>query len=258
MYKSYDLKANIDSKIKVRNKNNKIISKGYFNIDNFTIKLDGLQLPESKLHLTSRGTKINLDTDLFITDKEKLSILGMLNYGKKPASDIKITSNEIQLENVLTLIKAALNSLHIKHELHQVHGSGHFSIDTYVKTNFKKLISNGNITINDCIVKNTAQKAQLAKINSIISLDNNMLKFIDTYLELAETSFKIDGSIDEKSVADIKIIMEKMPLSKVFTMFLPQEINDVYTVNNGSIDMTATLKGELKYLFAEPFINRQS
>ena len=78
----------------------------------------------------------------------------MLNYGQKPASDIKITSNEIQLENVLTLIKAALNSLHIKHELHQVHGSGHFSIDTYVKTNFKKLISNGNITINDCIVKN--------------------------------------------------------------------------------------------------------
>ena len=195
---------------------------------------------------------------MFVTDKEKISILGMLNYGSKPASDIKITSNEIQLENVLTLIKAALNSLHIKHELHQVHGSGHFSIDTYIKTNFKKLISNGNITINNCIVRNTAQKTQLAKVNSIISLDNNMLKFIDTYLELAETTFKIDGSIDEKSIADIKIIMEKMPLAKVFTMFLPQEINEAYAVNNGSIDMTATLKGELKNAIANLNVSLQN
>lgn len=258
MYKTYDLKANIDSKIKVRNKNNTVVSKGYFNIDNLTLQLADLQLPESKFHLTSKGTKIDLDTDLFVTDKEKISILGMLNYGSKPASDIKITSNEIQLENVLTLIKAALNSLHIKHELHQVHGSGHFSIDTYIKTNFKKLISNGNITINNCIVRNTAQKTQLAKVNSIISLDNNMLKFIDTYLELAETTFKIDGSIDEKSIADIKIIMEKMPLAKVFTMFLPQEINEAYAVNNGSIDMTATLKGELKNAIANLNVSLQN
>ena len=258
MYKTYDLKANIDSKIKIREKKNTIVSKGYFNVDNLTMQLDGLQLPESKFHLTSKGTKIDLDTDLFVTENEKISILGMLNYGRKPASDIKIKSNEIQLENILSLIKAALNSLHITHELHPLHGSGHFIIDTYVKTNFKKLTSNGNITIKDCVVKNTAQKLQLAKVNSIISLDNNMLRFIDTYMELAETSFKIDGSINEKSIADINIIMEKMPLAKIFTMFLPKEINEAYIVNNGSIDMNATLKGELKNAIADLNVSLQN
>ena len=258
MYKAYDLKANIDSKIKIRNRKNTIISKGYFNIDNFTMKLDGLQLPESKLHLTSKGTKINLDTDLFITPEEKFSILGMLNYGKKPATDIKITSNEIHLDNVITLIKATLNSLHIKHELDTIKGNGYFVADTYVKTNFKKLTSNGNITIKDCIVKNTANNLQLAKVNSIISLDNNMLRFIDTSMELAETMFKIDGSIDDKSIADINVIMEKMPMQKVFTMFLPKEINKAYAVNSGDIDLNASVKGKLKEAIADVVLTVQN
>ncbi len=246
MYKAYDLKANIDSKIKIRNKNKQIISNGYFNIDNFTINLAGLKLPESKIHFTSKGTKVNLDTDLFITNEEKISVLGMLNYGAKPATDIKITSNEIHINNVINLIKATLDSLHIKHELNPIIGEGTFTADTYIKTDFKKLNSNGNIKIKNCIIKNKDKHLQLAKINSIISLDNSILKFIDTSLEIAETIFKIDGSINEKSYADISVIMEQMPLSKVFSMFLPVEINNTYNVNSGNINLIAKIKGELK------------
>ena len=246
MYKAYDLKANIDSKIKIRNKNKQIISNGYFNIDNFTINLAGLKLPESKIHFTSKGTKVNLDTDLYITNEEKISVLGMLNYGAKPATDIKITSNEIHINNVINLIKATLDSLHIKHELNPIIGEGIFTADTYIKTDFKKLNSNGNIKIKNCIIKNKDKNLQLAKINSIISLDNSILKFIDTSLEIAETIFKIDGSINEKSYADISILMEQMPLAKVFSMFLPIEINNTYNVNSGNINLIAYIKGELK------------
>ena len=246
MYKAYDLKANIDSKIKIRNKNKQIISNGYFNIDNFTINLAGLKLPESKIHFTSKGTKANLDTDLYITDEEKISVLGMLNYGTKPATDIKIISNEIHINNVINLIKATLDSLHIKHELNPIIGEGIFTADTYIKTDFKKLNSNGNIKITNCIIKNKDRNLQLAKINSIISLDNSILKFIDTSLEIAETIFKIDGSINEKSYADISIIMEQMPLAKVFSMFLPAEINNTYNVNSGNVNLNANINGELK------------
>lgn len=246
MYKAYDLKANIDSKIKIRNKNKQIISNGYFNIDNFTINLAGLKLPESKIHFTSKGTKVNLDTDLYITNEEKISVLGMLNYGAKPATDIKITSNEIHINNVINLIKATLDSLHLKHELNPIIGEGIFTADTYIKTDFKKLNSNGNIKIKNCIIRNKDKNLQLAKINSIISLDNSILKFIDTSLEIAETIFKIDGSINEKSYADISILMEQMPLAKVFSMFLPAEINNTYNVNSGNINLIANIKGELK------------
>ncbi len=247
MYMAYDLKTDVNSKIKIKyNKDKQVVSKGYFNIDNFTLNLAGLQLPESKFHIKTRGTKADVDTDLFITGEEKLSFLGMINYGKKPAADIKINSNEIHLDNVITLIKATLDSLHIKHELTPIKGEGYFIADTYIKTNFKKLKSQGNITIKNCNIKNTKTKQYLAKINSFISLDNSILKFIDTTLEAAETLFKVDGTIDEKSIADITVSMEKMPLQKVFAMFMPAEINNTYSVNSGFINLNADIKGELK------------
>lgn len=246
MYKAYNLKVNVDSKIKIREKNKQIVSKGYFNVDNLTMNLAGMQLPESKLHITTNGTKAVLDTDLYITNEEKLSVLGMLNYGKNPAMDLKITSNDIHLDNVINVIRATLNSLHIKHELDTIRGEGFFNADTYIKTNFKKLNSNGNIIIKDCVVKNIAKKLQIAKVNSIISLENSVLKFVDTSVVVADTLFTLDGSIDDKSYADISLVMEKMPLQKVFTMFIPSEISSVYAVNSGDINLNADIKGELK------------
>ena len=246
MYKAYDLKTNIDSKIKIRNKDGLIVSKGYLNVDNFTLNLAGMQLPESKLHLITRGTKAQIDSDLFITPEEKLSVSGKLKYGKNPFADLKVNSTQIHTDNVLALVKATLDSLHIKHELMPIRGEGYFIADTAFNTNFKKLASSGNITVKDCVIKNTAQNIILAKINSIISLENSMLEFIDTTVEIAKTIFKVSGTIDDKSIADININMEKMPLENVFTMFLPSDINKTYAVNSGFINLEAYIKGELK------------
>jgi hypothetical protein len=57
---------------------------------------------------------------------------------------------------------------------------------------------------------------------------------------------KIAGTINEKSYADISVIMEKLPLQKVFTMFMPSDINKTYNVNSGDINLTTNIKGELK------------
>ncbi len=251
MYMAYDLKTNISSKIKIRNRNNTITSNGYFNVDNFTLNLDGINLPESKLHITTKGTKANIDSDLFITDKEKITLLGMLNYSKRPSLDIAINTSQISTDNIISLIRATLNSLHIQNELQQIRGEGYFSANTKIKTNFKKLNSQGNITIKECIIKNIKEKKTLAKINSIISLDNSILKFVDTNLEIADTIFKIDGTIDEKSNADISVFMEKMPIKKIFELFLPDEIQNQYNVKSGYINLDTTIKGELKNAVAD-------
>lgn len=258
MYMAYDLKTNVDSKIIIRQRKNQIVSRGYFNVDNFTLTLAGTQLPESKFHLLTKGTKAFIDSDLFITDSEKISLFGKINYSKNPAMDMKIKSNEIYTNDVLNLIKATLDSIHVPHELNQLIGDGHFIIDTNIKTNFKKLKSSGNIKLNNIIIRNTKTKQTLAKIKSIISLDNNILEFIDTFVEIADTVFKIDGTIDDKSKADINLYMEKMPLQKVFSMFLPSEINDVYNVNSGDINLKADIKGELKKAIAGLTISVQN
>lgn len=245
MYKAYDLKTNIDSKIKIRKKKNQVVSKGYFNVDNFTLKLAGIQLPESTFYVKTRGTKANIDTDLYITKSERLSISGLVNYSKNPAMDLKIESNDIYTNDILNLVKATLDSLHIKHDLNNLQGEGYIVSNANIKTNFKKLKSNGNIAIKNLVVKNKRNKQILTKINSIISLDNNILEFLDTTIEAAGTVFKIDGTIQENN-SDINLMMEKMPLLKVFTLFLPSEINETYKVNAGSIDLKANIQGELK------------
>ncbi len=245
VYKSYDLKTNIDSKIKIREKDGLYLANGNLNIDNFTLKLDGLQLPESKLHVNAAGTKADIDSDLFIANDEKLSLLGMVNYGKNPATDMKITSDEIHTENLIRLIQAALNSANIQNELDQIKGGGFFTADAYLKTDFKNLNSNGKITVNDCELTNVKDNFKLAKINSVISLDNNIIKFIDTTVDVLDTIFKVEGTIDEKSVADISVMTEKLPVQKLITMFAPQDIKNTYNVNSGAININANIKGEL-------------
>ena len=245
IYKAYDLKTNIDSKLKIRQRDKLYVSDGHLNIDGLTLKLDGMQLPESKLHIATNGTKANIDSDIFLADKEKLSILGMVEYGKKPQTDMVIKSDELHIDNIIQLAHAALNSANIKNELDIIKGSGFLTANAKIKTDFKELQSNGNITINNCEITNSKENKKLAKINSVIALDNNILKFVDTTIEVLDTIFKVDGTINEKSVADISVITEKLPVQRLMDIFAPNDIKNTYSVNSGVINMNADIKGEL-------------
>ncbi|MBQ3642169.1 hypothetical protein II906_09645, partial [bacterium] len=255
IYMTYDLKADIASKIKIRNskKQNRIVSNGYFNVDKITMNLSGLQLPESKMHLITNGTKAVFDTDLYIAKDQNISINGNLDYGTKPNADIEIKSDDIQVNDILTLAKAAINSLNIKNDLAQYKGEGSFNLNTKFKSDLKKINSNGQIAFKNCIIKDA--KSVLAKINSVISLENNNLKFVDTTLEVVDTKFTIDGTINEKAVADIALIMEKLPLEKVFKMALPADMNKAYDVKAGTINLKADIKGELQKAIANVHLN---
>lgn len=251
IYKAYNLKTNIDSKIKIKQKNNKIVSKGYLNIDNLTLMLSGVQLPESKLHIKTDDTNIKADTELYISDIEKIAAQAEGDYGKNNSLDLKIKSNEIHVENALKLVKAAIDSANIKNDIDLIKGSGYFIADTEFKTDFKKLNSNGNITLKDIDIKNAKDNTRIAKINSVISLDESILKFVNTSFEVLDTIFNVEGTINQQSYADIKVIMQKMPLAKAFNTFLPKEINSAYSVNSGNINLAADLNGELKALKAK-------
>ena len=245
VYKSYDLKTNIEAKLKIRQRDDFYVSDGYLNVDNFTLNLAGMQLPESKLHLTTNGTKANLDSDIFVANEEKISLLGLIDYGKKPQTDMKINSDEIHTDNIIKLAHAALNSANIKNELDQIKGDGYFTADAYLKTDMKTLNSKGNITAKDVELTNTKDNFKLAKINSVISLDDNIIKFIDTTVEVIGAIFKVDGTINEQSVADISVMTENLPVEQLVNMFAPADIKKAYTVNSGSVNINADIKGEL-------------
>lgn len=246
MYKAYNLKADISSKLKIRTKKSGLIySYGFFNIDNFSIMLSGLKLPESYFHIKTRHTKADVDTKFYITDKEALALNGKFNYSKRPFADFNLKTDEIHTDNLIVLVKSTLDSLHIHNELDQIKGYGNFVADFALKTNFKKLKSSGFINVNDVVIKNAVKKSDLFKLKSHIVLDDNMLNIKDTFAEIAKTVIKIAGSIDNKSMTDLKLVIENLPLERIFTL-LPSDINNTYKVNSGYVDLSASVTGVMK------------
>lgn len=246
VYKNYNLQTNINSKIRIRNNNGKLTSNGYFNIDDFTLNLSGIQLPKSMFHLNTKGQNAFVDLNLFITDKEKLNLNGKVNYSKKPSTNLNFNSDKIQINNILNLVRATLDSFHIRNELYNISADGELYTNAAVKTNFKKLKSNGEIVVSNCRIKNIAENKDLFKLNSIISFENNTLNFKDTIGEIAETQIKIDGGINDKSYTDIFVGIKHLPLSKFFKLLMTKDLNRQYNVNSGEINLDTSVTGEMK------------
>ena len=246
MYRNYDLKADLDTKLRVRNHRDEITSYGHFNIDGITLKVGNLKLPQSYLHAKTFGTNIDLDTNIYPVQGQNIQLLGKLNYGKHPKINMDIKTDVIKFNDLVILSKAFLDSLHIKNELGQVKAEGSISSNCHINTNFKKLRSNGSIIIKDggISIRNLGKVLSDANVN--IKLDNNVLDIRNSSILISNSPINIDGKINEKSVADINIKADKIPLPILFKAFAPENLRNTYNFRSGDATFELSLKGKLK------------
>lgn len=249
MYRNYNLKANLDTKLKVNtHKDGSITSFGHFNIDGITLKVSELNLPESYLKVKTFGSTLDMDTNVYAAKNQNIQLLGKLNYGKHPKMDMNIKTGEIKFNDMLILTRAFLDSLQISHELKQIKADGSLLADCYIKTNFKKLKSDGFIKIQNggISVRNLGQVLSGANIN--ILLNESVLTLKDSSLFVHKSKIYADGNIDKNSVADITIKTEKLPLQVLFNAFAPKNIREAYAFKSGNLSLNLMLKGKLKNL----------
>ena len=254
-YQNYDLKTNINSKIKIyRNKEGEISSYGYINIDDLAMKISTIQLPKSYFHIKTFGTNVDVDTNLRTTESENIQILGKLNYGKHPNTDINIKTAIIHFENLFSLSKAFLDSLNIPNELNQYKPNGTLEADCTIKTNFRKLKSTGFIKIKDgsLAVRNLGEI--LSKMNINIILNDNILDILDSKLSVSNSEIKINGTIDEKSNTDINIKTDKLPISPLFNAFANKEMRNKYVLKAGTLSSSIKLNGKMKEAISDIII----
>ncbi len=246
MYRNYDLKANLDTKLRVRNHNGDLTSYGHFYIDGVTLKVSQLQLPVSYIKADTFGSNVTLDTNIYAAKDQNIQLLGKLNYGRHPKMDMDIKSGKIQFNDLVILAKGFMDSLHIKNELSAIKAEGYIQADSYIKTNFKKLTSTGSIIVKDggVSVRNLGKVLSDANIN--ILLDNNVLQIKDSSLLVSNSKVNLDGKIDEKSIADITMKAEKLPLPVLFNAFAPGKIREAYNFQSGDAAIDMALKGKLK------------
>lgn len=246
MYRNYDLKANLDTKLKVNNGRDGISSYGYFNVEDITLKVSHLTLPTSYLRAKTFGQTVTLDTNIYPAKEQNIALLGKLNYSSHPKMDMSIKTAQIKFNDMLILAKAFLDSLHIYNELDKITANGAVQADCYIKTNFKKLISNGSIIVKDGGLNVKGIGKVLADANINLILDNNLLDIKNSSLFVNESKVLIDGRIDRKSVADISVKADKIPLPVLFKAFAPKDMVKAYNFKSGDATFELNINGKLK------------
>ena len=250
MYRNYDLKANLDTKLRIRNHKGDLTSYGYFNINGMTLKVSHLQLPESYLNVKTFGQNATIDTNVYAAKDQNISLLGKLNYGKHPKMDMNIKTGTIKFNDMLILGKAFLDSLHIYNELGQVSAEGTLNADCYIKTNFKKLKSNGSVIVKNGGIAVKGIGKVLSNSNINIILDNNILDIQNSSLKVANSPVFVNGKIDEKSIADITIKADRIPLPALFNAFAPRQIKNEYKFRSADATFDIGIQGKLKNAIA--------
>ena len=246
VYKNYDVKGNVFAKIKLDNSKKGIIGKGYLDINDLTLNISGHKIPKSYIKAKIDGRKTFIDTDLSLADNQHLKLFGKIWHKKAPHFDLNIFSNGVHFNNLISLSKGLLDSIGVKNNLSYIKGEGYFAADTRIKTNSKKLKSQGKIEIVNGAIINTKTKLGFTNINSKILLDENKLQLKETGLKINDGELKIEGSIDRKSNTDFILITNKLPIPELFRAFAPEDIKKQINLSSGSLSMKATIKGKLR------------
>ena len=246
-YQEYDLKTNIDTKIKInKHKDGSITSFGHINVEDVTMKISQLKLPKSYIKIKTFGSLMEVDSNIYAAENQNIQLLGKLNYSKNPKLDMNVKTGEIRFNDMLILARAFLDSLKIPHELGQYSAEGSLISDCYIKTNFKKLKSNGFIKVQNggLIVRNLGKVISGANINA--NLEDSVLTLKDSCLYINQSKVVVDGFIDKHSVADISVKTDNLPLTPLFNAFAVKAMRDNFDLSSGNVSLNMIIKGKLK------------
>ena len=249
VYRNYNLKSNINSKIRIR-KNDKFNINGHIDVYDMTMNLAGYQLPKSYVKAKFKNEQAFIDTNLTIAKNQSLNFFGKISYGNDPSINAYLNTDKIYFNDMIVLVKAFLDTLHIKNNLAYISAKGYWIARTNIKTDFENLESSGSIIARDGSIYNGATKLVFDKIRANLIFDDNKLKISDTHVYINDGVLSAEGVIDTDSYSDIKIHSDKLPIAGLFTAFAPSELKKSISLTGGSLYVDAKLQGKLKQAVA--------
>ncbi len=252
IYQTYDLKADVVSRLRFNNVDEHgIVARGFLNVDNLSLKLSDIRLPESYLHSRFHGKKVEYESNIYAKSDEKITLLGFLKYGKHPKMKTQIISDKIHFANLLDLSKGLLDSLNIKNNLASIKADGYLEANTLIKTNFKKLKSQGSITIQDGAFVNSSTGIGIKDLVANFIFDDNKMDIKETKALINNSKLALVGFIDSKSNVDIKLDVDNLSLPPLYSAFAPKELKNQLLLNSANLTAHADIEGKLEELSAQ-------
>lgn len=243
--KKYNFGANLDTDLKITQKDKEIFLKGYLNATELNYKLQGQNIDKSFLKLAFNDNKININSNLYVDKNEKFVIDGLFKTGKRQFVDLKILSDKIELTDIQKVIVALTDIANIKTDLDKFKLTGYLDSNFNVKSDMKKIESSGYLKIQNASIHHASLPLAINSIKSNFDFNNNKIKITDTSALVNGSLFNISGTIDTNANADIKVNAEKLPLNLLYEAFAPTETKKTLKLNKGTLTLNAYIKGKL-------------
>lgn len=204
--KELDFHSDIIADIKLyQNAEKTIQASGFVNFDNISVLDKEKKNPKSFIYLTLWGDKASVLSNIYTSPTKKIYLEGMLNNSKKPILDLKVKTDEIDINHLYQKFRIISDFSHFK-DIEAIGGS--LNANFNLKGDLNKIKSNGYLKINNANIK--ANGLQVDKINSEIDFSNNTINIVKAVGLVNGSPIVAKGFIDKN--INIELLMNKVEL----------------------------------------------
>lgn len=181
-------------------------STGYIKVDNISV----IDLPPSDIELKLKNKKIDINSNLYTAKNEKSTLCGILAKNK---IDMCFKSN-VEINNIIKIINALAMTFNID-DLQTLTANGKLDADFNIKSNMKKVNSNGYLKIPSAKLRYGLYDVNIDNINADVLLDNNNINIKNIGFSVLNQPLKFYGTISEDAKADLHLLAQNLNLREL-------------------------------------------
>ena len=241
--------SNIKADIKTSGTLKDISVLGNADIENIGLNVYGKPLPKGFIKIRFKNQDTVADSKIYTSLTDFTQLNGHFKGGKHTYIDLNLNS-KANLGDIVSVFDSVLKSFNYN-RLATLKATGKLDADFNLKSDLKKVSSNGYIKLNDGNVNYGLYNVSLNDIKSDIDLSNNSVNIKDTGFKIHGQPLKIYGKINEKSDCDIHLTAEDLQLKGLILAIGQTGILKENDINSGLISADVSLGGRLNNLIPD-------
>lgn len=242
----YSFKASADADLKIYSKNGKYnYTSGKIKITDFSILINGAYTPKSSADITLNQSLAYLDAKIYTAKNENADINAKIKLTNPQNIELHCKTDRINIANLKTLLVPVLDIMKVKNNLSDFKAGGFISANFNLKTDMKKVKSNGKLSIKQGSLKHKQIPLNINGINAEIDFSNNSIKIIKSNLLVNNQPVTADGTINTKAEGNIKVSAKNLDLNHILNAFPELKPDKNILITSGKLYFDVFLNGKL-------------